>query len=315
MANEVKIIFGAANFEQFSEDTRREILAVLENNNVKEIDTAYLYGSSEQTLAVAGAPTKFTISTKSPGFLPGVLTNSSVIAAADKSLDNLGVAQVDTYFLHSPDSETPLEETLSAVQELYEARKFVRFGLSNFTPKQVQEVYDMMSSKGYVLPSVFQGNYNAVARGYESELFPLLRKLGIKFYAYSPIAGGFLVKSAEAIKAGIQGGRWDKDTPTGQMYLRLYGKPKLLEALYDWDAIAEEAMVTKAALAYRWVTFCSCLDGKYGDAVIIGATKVEQLQESLKTLKDGPLPSSIVAKINKIWDTIKAEAPVDNYHG
>ncbi|KAK9243146.1 NADP-dependent oxidoreductase domain-containing protein [Lipomyces tetrasporus] len=311
----VKIIFGAFGFEKYSLETRHAILAVLEENNVKEIDTAWLYVGSEQALFEAGAPARFTIDTKAPGFHSGALSKSSVLTGAKKSLDSLGTQQVDTYFLHSPDPDTPLEETLGAIQELFEAGMFVRFGLSNFAPKQVQEVYDIMAAKGHVLPTVYQGNYNAVARSYESELFPLLHKLGIKFYAYSPIAGGFLVKSSEALRTGIQGGRWDKDSPIGEMYLGLYSRPKLLAALDKWELIATEAGVTKAALAYRWVVFSSALDPKYDDGVIIGATKVEQLQESLKALEDGPLPDSIVAKIDKLWEDIKDEAPVDNYHG
>ncbi|KAK9258467.1 NADP-dependent oxidoreductase domain-containing protein [Lipomyces tetrasporus] len=290
-----------------------EFLAVLDRNNVEEIDTAFLYTGSERALAEAGAPARFTIGTKSPGFYKKALSEQSVLAAAKKSFDDIGVPQVETYFLHSPDSDTPLDETLRAVQDLYEAGKSVQFGLSNFTAKQVQEVYDVMSAKGQ--PSVFQGNYNAVARSYDSELIPLLRKLGMKFYAYSPIAGGFLVKSSEAIETGVEGGRWDKESPAGQLYRKLYNRPKLLTALDDWESISKDAGVSKAALAYRWVTLNSSLNGDYGDGVIIGASKVEHLQESLKALQDGPLPSSVVAKINRIWENIKYEAPVDNFHG
>ncbi|KAK9321113.1 NADP-dependent oxidoreductase domain-containing protein [Lipomyces orientalis] len=308
-------IFGAANFSQFSNEIRQEFLAVLEQNNVEVIDTAFLYTGSERALAESGAPARFTVITKSPGFYPKSLSKQSVLNAAKKSMDDLGVQKIETYFLHSPDSDTPLEETLRAVQDLYEAGKFVQFGLSNFTAKQVQEVYDVMSAKGYVLPTVFQGNYNAVARSYDSELIPLLRKLGMRFYAYSPCAGGFLVKSPEAIKTGIQGGRWDKESPVGQLYRKLYSRPKLLTALEDWESISKEAGVSKAALAYRWVTFNSSLNGNYGDGVIIGASRVDQLQESLKALEDGPLPSAVAAKIDKIWESIKDEAPVDNFHG
>ncbi|KAK9323681.1 NADP-dependent oxidoreductase domain-containing protein [Lipomyces orientalis] len=315
MSTQLKVIFGAAGFAMFPVETRNEILSVLENYNVKDIDTAYIYNGSEAALAEVGAPARFTIDTKAPALVPKSLSKSSVLAGAKKSLDTLGVQQVDTYFLHAPDYDTPLEETLSAIQELYEAGTFVHFGLSNFTPTQVQEIYDLATAKGYVLPTVFQGNYNAVARSYEADLFPLLRKLGIKFYAYSPIAGGFLVKSAEAIKAGIKGGRWDPESRFGQLYNKLYNKPKMVAALEDWESIAAVAGVSKAALAYRWLIFNSILDPAYGDAAIIGATTLEQLQETLTVIKDGPLPSAIAAKIDKIWDEIKDEAPVDNVHG
>ncbi|KAK9328264.1 NADP-dependent oxidoreductase domain-containing protein [Lipomyces starkeyi] len=295
MANQVKLIFGAAFIDSLSDETLQEFLDILENNGVKEIDTARLYTGSEKALGDARAPARFTIDTKAPAFFNGSLSKSSVLAGAKQSLNELGVEQVTMATTLNTDEnpDTPLEETLSAIQEVFEAGTFVRFGLSNFTPAQVQEIYDIMLANGYVLPTVFQGNYNAVARSYESDLFPLLRKLGIRFYAYSPIAGGFLVKTAEAIKAGIHGStRWDKN----QIYSNLYGKPKLLAALEVWESIAAEAGMGKAALAYRWVTCHSDLDAKYGDA-------------------DGPLPSSVAAKVDNIWEAIKDEAPVDNYHG
>ncbi|KAK9233974.1 NADP-dependent oxidoreductase domain-containing protein [Lipomyces kononenkoae] len=311
MANQIKLIFGTAFIAPLGDETINEFLRILEHNGVKELDSARLYKGSEEALGKAGAPSRFTIDTKAPGFFKGSLSKSSVLAGIEKSFNDLGVEHVDTYFLHCPDPDTPLEETLSVIQELFEAGKFDRWGLSNFTPAQVQQIYDFMSAKGYVLPTVYQGNYNAVARANETDLLPLLRKLAIKFYAYSPIAGGFLVKDVAAIKDGIAGDRWGKD----EMYSRLYGKPKLLAALDEWQSIADEAGVTKAALAYRWVAFNAHLDAKYGDAVIFGASSVKQLQETLKALHDGPLPSTIATKIDSIWENIKDEAPVDNYNG
>lgn len=89
-----------------------------------------------------------------------------------------------------------------------------------------------------VLPSVFQGNYNAVSRHIEKDLFPLLRKLGIAFYAYSPIAGGFLVKSAKEIREGSsETGRFKTGNALGDMYRTLYGKESLINALDDWGEI------------------------------------------------------------------------------
>lgn len=88
-----------------------------------------------------------------------------------------------------------------------------------------------------------------------------------------------------------------------------------MQALAKWQEIAEEAGTSKAALAYRWVTYNSILKPEYGDGIIIGASKVQQLEETLKSLDQGPLPESIVTKINHIWELVKDEAHVDNYHG
>jgi aryl-alcohol dehydrogenase-like predicted oxidoreductase len=115
------------------------------------------------------------------------------------------------------------------VQEVYKTGVSSRFGLSNFQGSTVQEVYDYCKENGHVLPSVYQGNYNAVARKQQTLLFSLLRKLHIAFYAYSPIAGGFLTKTKQLITEGA--GRFKKDTPVGQMYAGMYSKPAYLEEL------------------------------------------------------------------------------------
>ena len=145
----------------------------------------------------------------------------------------------------------------------------LKFGLSNFAPEDVRRVYDYAKSKGYVLPTVFQGNYNPVARHYDTTLFPLLRELNIAFYAYSPLAGGFLVKDAHVLKNGGGQGRWDPATPLGKVYNEIYARPSLLHALSEWDAIAKEAGVSKAALAYRWVMYNSRLSAEHGDGLIV----------------------------------------------
>ena len=144
-----------------------------------------------------------------------------------------------------------------------------QFGLSNFKAEDVRRVYDYAKLKGYVLPTVFQGNYNPVARHYDKTLFPLLRELKIAFYAYSPLAGGFLVKDAQTLSTGAGQGRWDPNSWLGKVYNERYTKPKLLEALSEWEAIASEARVSKAALAYRWVMFNSNLSAEHGDGIIV----------------------------------------------
>lgn len=167
-----------------------------------------------------------------------------------------------------------------------------------------------------MLPTVFQGNYNAVSRHIETNLFPLLRKLSISFYAYSPVAGGFLVKPATQLRAADDptSTRFGPNARTGQMYKSMYGKPSLYEAVEEWEQIAASANVSKASLAYRWITFHSALKAEQGDAVIIGASKVSQLEESLKAVEAGPLDESSVARIQEVWEKVEHEAPLDNYN-
>lgn len=92
-----------------------------------------------------------------------------------KAADNLA----SVYYLHSPSYTYPLEKILEGVNEVYNKGYFKYFGLSNYKPEDVQRVYDLSKAKGWVLPTYYQGNYNAAARGQEEQLFPTLRKLGI----------------------------------------------------------------------------------------------------------------------------------------
>lgn len=156
------------------------------------------------------------------------------------------------------------------------------------------------------------GNYSAVARKQEELLFPTLRKLGIAFYAYSPIAGGFLTKTKQDIEEGK--GRFNKDA-LGGMYNNMYAKSAYLEALSKWESIAKEEGISRAELAYRWVTYNSPLKQEYGDAIIFGASSLDQIKETLRWINSGPLSKQATKEIDEVWKTIEHEAPLDNYHG
>lgn len=134
----------------------------------------------------------------------------------------------------------------------------------------------------------------------------------MSFYAYSPIAGGFLTKTKQDIQD--KKGRFDPDTPLGAMYTTLYNKPSMLEALAEWESIANEEGIPKAELAYRWVTYNSPLKAEHGDAIIVGASSFDQLRQTLASCNKGPLSESACKRIDAIWKKIEHEAPLDNYN-
>jgi aryl-alcohol dehydrogenase-like predicted oxidoreductase len=220
---------------------------------------------------------------------------------------------VDVYYIHAPDRRFPLEELLAGVNTLYEAGKFKRFGLSNYLATEVDEVVRVCREKGYVLPTVYQGNYSAVARRMETELLPTLRKHNIAFNAYSPIAGGFLTKDVEVLISGGEG-RWDPNTMIGGLYHALYNKKTMLEGLRLWDKISKESGIAKAELAYRWVAHNSALSGEAGDGVIFGTRTIEQLNQTLAAFAKGPLDPEIAAQIEQVWKIVEVDAPLDNFN-
>ncbi|UZJ56743.1 hypothetical protein CBS101457_006063 [Exobasidium rhododendri] len=310
-------VFGAASFGKNFTDTEemKAIYEVLLADGCHNIDTARIYGESEVLLGKTGAGSKFTIDSKTAGgFTKGVDTGKQILKNIKESVQKVGVKQIDIYYFHSPDPSLDLEDQLSGVQKAYEEGLIKRFGLSNFNAETVTKAHEIATKNGWLLPTVYQGNYNAVARKQETVLFPTLRKLGISFYAYSPIAGGFLTKTKAQVQGGKDAGRFSKGDAYSEMYHKLYNRPLLLNALENWENAAKEANVSKAEMAYRWVAFSSSLNKQHGDAIIFGASKKEQVKETLQWLKSGPLPESAVKQIESIWKDIEHEAPLDNVH-
>lgn len=151
-----------------------------------------------------------------------------------------------------------------------------------------------------------------MARLQETLLFPTLRRLGIAFYAYSPLAGGFLTKTAQQVIDGV--GRFADDHPGGNHFRRMFNKPAYLEALTKWEAIAAKQGCTRAELAYRWVAANSGLEKEKGDAIVIGASSVEQLRQTLESIERGKLSENASREIDEIWERIKREAALDVFN-
>jgi aflatoxin B1 aldehyde reductase len=313
----LKIVYGGAGINPGTNfpdaESLKPVFDTLEKHDVRVIDTAHLYGESERILGEAGAGKSFIVDTKwKGGFETGSLSPERIRKDAQESLQKLGVKQIDIFYIHAPDSTAKPQDFLPVIDELHKEGVFKRFGLSNFLPEQVQEIHDAVKKGGWVLPTAYQGNYNPVARKQDTELFPVLRKLGISFYAYSPLAGGFLTKTKQQITEGA--GRFDASKPVGQIYLGLYSKPAYLEALGEWERIAKEEGVSRAELAYRWVSYHSPLKPEQGDAIIVGASSVKQLEETLEGLERGPLSDKAAKAIDGVWEMVKHEAPLDNFN-
>jgi len=312
-----KIVFGAGMFNRkmpaFPDlESVNAILQLCEKEGIKEIDTAKIYGDSEEMLGAVGAGKDFIISTKIPGgWEAGSTTKENIIKDVKGAMQRLKMEKVDILYIHAPDPSIPLAETLAGINEIYKAGHFSRFGLSNYLPEEVEAVYEHCKAHGYVLPSVYQGNYSAVARKPESILFPILRRLGISFYAYSVLAGGFLTKTKEQIVGGE--GRFN-EAIIGGLYSKMYAKQSYFEALEEWNEIANDEGCSKATLAYRWAAFNSPLKNEYGDAVIVGASSLKQMDQTLQGLKAGPLSQEACKRIEAMWKKIEHDAPLDNFH-
>lgn len=303
-----------------------ELFTILRDAGITRLDSATLYSDCEALLGQANvAAQPLAIDSKSPGgWIPGSLEPTQLRADLHRTLAQLGVRELDTYYVHGPDPAVPLVPWLEVLDEMHRAGRFARLGLSNFGIDEVVAVYEICVERDLVVPSVYQGNYSAFARRQEREIIPTLRELGMSFSAYSPLAGGFLARrSAEELEAPESGGRFvvDPDDPEGKkgglgLYRELYGsRPKLVDALARWARIAEDAGCScPAEMAYRWIAWNSILDGSLGDRITIGASHGDQVRKTADWVAKGGLDAETCRKIDALWIEIKDESPLDNLH-
>lgn len=185
-----KVVFGTGSVgDTLTGDDLKQTLELFRKHGHVELDTAATYpinnfGASEKALAQQDLSWA-SLSTKISALRDRANSLENVRDSLATSEKQLGGKEIDILYFHMPDAVTPLEEQAAAMDEAYRAGKFKRFGISNFAPQQIEELMEIVERKGYVKPSVLQGQYNLFARKGEEELLPVLRKHGIAYYAYS----------------------------------------------------------------------------------------------------------------------------------
>ncbi|OAG01349.1 Aldo/keto reductase [Paraphaeosphaeria sporulosa] len=300
-----------------SRETAGPLLDVCQQRGVHLLDSARAYpvgnpGSAEKLLGELGAGSWATISTKVTSWAPGSHSAAKIAESVPLSLDALGVDSVDIMYLHSPDRTTPWAVTAEAMDEQFRLGRFKRFGLSNYTAEEVEAICQVCEENGWNRPSVYQGRYNAIIRSGEEQLWPTLRKWGMSFYAYSPSAAGMFTGNINSSSVNVAGSRWDKTTRLGQAYESAYLKPSLIEAAARVADMAKAAGIGGHDVALRWVMYHSILDGRRGDAVILGCSSVRQMSANLDAIAAGPLSGELVEVINGVWDVVREDAA--SYH-
>ncbi|XP_053307892.1 aflatoxin B1 aldehyde reductase member 2 [Spea bombifrons] len=281
-----------------------------------ELDTAYMYGDGDTELVLGrlGLGPEVKLATKANPWEGKSLRAESVRQQLETSLQRLQTPSVHLFYLHAPDHQTPVEDTLAACQELYKEGKFKELGLSNYASWEVMEVYSICKHRNWVLPTVYQGMYNATTRQVETELLPCLRQLGMRFYAYNPLAGGLLTgkyrfedKDKEQTPSRFFGNSW------AETYRNRYWKKHHFQAIDVIQRALDEAYgadrpsLTSAAL--RWMYHHSQLQGSRGDAVILGMSSMEQLVQNLDGAEEGPLLPSVVSAFAEAWNLVAHDCP------
>lgn len=289
-----------------------KILDVFQAHGHNEVDTARVYGggSSEEYLGQLDWQKRgITMDTKlSPRNRLRHYTHKKddLKPALLESLHALQTDKVDMWYLHAPDHDTPYAETLEAVNELYRAGHFTRFGISNYAAWEVAQICELCDRHGWKKPDAYQGVYNALHRAVEPELFPCLRQYGIAFYEFNPVAGGMLTdRYARDTSEHEVGSRFDPERTQGANYRGRYWNDAYFDALDVIRPVAKKLGMTTAEAAVRWVSHHSLMKREHGDSVIIGASSAHQLEENLTNLEKGPLPDEMVKAFDEGWAIVK----------
>jgi len=323
ISNVPGIVFGCMTFgNQVDEKSALEILNIYKEHQKQEggrlfdIDTAYVYADGKSEVMLGSLFTSNShlnenlfLSTKAHPKING-LTPQSVRKQLEESLARLQRTKVDVLYLHNPDHNTPIRETLQACHQLHIEGKFNQLGLSNFPSWQVVDIWHICNQNGWVKPTFYQAMYNLITRKVEKELFPALRTLGIRIYAYNPLAGGLLTGkySNELVE-----GRFTLPV-MGEMYKQRYWKPSYINAIdllsksiSQYNQTAPEQPLSLLQVAFSWLVHHSAL--KQNDTIIIGTSEVNQLIENLKAIHTPPLPPAILSACDQAHSLCAADCP------
>lgn len=199
-----------------------------------------------------------------------------ILDAVDASLKRLGTDYIDLYQLHGPDPETPIDETLRALEDVVRAGKVRYVGCSNFLAYQVARAIGRSEAMGVVRFDSVQPRYNMLFREIERELLPLCLEEGVGVIPYNPIAGGLLSGKHNPAAGPEEGSRFTLGT-AAQRYQDRYWHEGMFETVEQLRPIAQEAGMSLPQMAVAWVMANPAIT-----APIIGASRPEQLEDTLK---------------------------------
>lgn len=217
-----------------------------------------------------------------------------LISSLDQSLKRMGLEYVDIFYHHRPDPETPLLETMRALDHVVRQGKALYVGLSNYPAELAQQAIDILNDLGTPC-LIHQPKYSMLERGAENGLLNVLQQEGVGCIAFSPLAGGQLT---DRYLNGIPA---DSRAASGSIFL----KPEQLtdgkiNAVRQLNELAEQRGQKLSQMALAWV-----LRQQAVTSVLIGASKVSQLDDAIGMLANRHFSAAECTEIDTILRSIK----------
>lgn len=295
---------------QADEETARAILDRALEAGVNFLDTADVYpvppsletvGRTEEIVGrwLQGRRDTIVVATKCRGRMgPGPndegLSRKHIMEAVEGSLRRLQTDYIDLYQVHHPDEETPLEETLRALDDLVRSGKVRYIGCSNFEAWRLCKALWISDRLNLARFDAVQPRYNLLYRHVERELLPLCVEEGVGVIAYNPLAGGLLTGKYRRDQPPPEGTRFALGGGSGPLYRQRYWRDRLFDCVDQVREISARLGATPAQVSLAWLLRQPTLT-----SAIVGATRQEQLDESLKAV-DLDLDAATIEELGQI---------------
>ena len=237
-----------------------------------------------------------------PGKNDRGLSRKHIMESCHASLKRLGTDHIDLYQMHRFDFDTPLEESLSAFDDLIRQGKVHYIGFSEWNASQISSALSIQDARGYTRFVSSQPQYSMLWRVIESQVDPLCGNEGIGHIVWSPIAQGALTGKYKPGKKPPAGTR-ATDKKGGANMISRWMNNDVLTAVAKLDPIAKEVGLSMAQLAVAWV-----LQNPHVSSAIIGATKPKQIKENVKA-SGVKLDAAIMKKIDNVLGSIPEKDP------
>lgn len=307
-----RMVLGTMTFGgQVDERNSIRILEAAMDAGINFIDTANVYnkGVTEEIVGkgLVGRRKRVILASKVFGKMGEQpdeqgLSRAAIRRGIEDSLRRLQTDYLDLYYLHQPDWKVPLEESLAAMDELVKEGKVRYVASSNYAGWQVAKMQHLAREHGWKPAVITQPMYNLLARGLEQEYMAMIEDYRLSTVVYNPLAGGLLT-GKHSRETHTPGTRFDNN----KMYQDRYWHDQMFDAVEALAEGARENGRTLISLALNWLLHHSA-----ADCVIVGATRLEQLQENIKALDDGPVSEPLRAVCDDVWQRLRGQAPKYN---
>lgn len=282
--------------KQISDDTAEALMIRAYDAGVNFFDNAEIYarGKSEQVMGnilrkLGWRRSSFVVSSKAffgdGNNLPNEtgLSRKHLVEACENALRRLQVEYLDIYFCHRPDPNTPILETVRAMNTLIQQGKILYWGTSEWSAKELLQAFELSEKYGLIPPTTEQPQYNMLVRErFEQEYAPVFEKYKLGTTIWSPLGSGALTGKYKNLteiptdtRLAMPGLEWLKDSSLDS---------QKLDKVAQLTRLSNDLGVSLPRLAIAW-----CLSNPNVSTVILGASKLGQLEENLTALEVLPL--------------------------